>query len=65
MKKLLDAHKNALFALGKIKRKNEVYVGGENSMITDDVSKIKRKNEVYDYENDENQQKRENYGDRD
>ena len=41
MKKLLDAHKNALFALGKIKRKNEVY------------------------ENDENQQKRENYGDRD
>lgn len=43
MKKLLDAHKNALFAL----------------------SKIKRKNEVYDYENDENQQKRENYGDRD
>ena len=25
MKKLLDAHKNALFALGKIKRKNEVY----------------------------------------
>lgn len=24
MKKLLDAHKNALFALGKIKRKNEV-----------------------------------------
>ena len=27
--------------------------------------KIKRKNEVYDYENDENQQKRENYGDRD
>ena len=43
MKKLLDAHKNALFALGKIKRKNE----------------------VYDYENDENQQKRENYGDRD
>ena len=39
MKKLLDAHKNALFALGKIKRKNEVY--------------------------DENQQKRENYGDRD
>lgn len=43
MKKLLDAHKNVLFALGKIKRKNE----------------------VYDYENDENQQKRENYGDRD
>lgn len=43
MKKLLDAHKNALFDLGKIKRKNE----------------------VYDYENDENQQKRENYGDRD
>ena len=43
MKKLLDAHKNALFALAKIKRKNE----------------------VYDYENDENQQKRENYGDRD
>ena len=43
MKKLLDAHKNGLFALGKIKRKNE----------------------VYDYENDENQQKRENYGDRD
>lgn len=43
MKKLLDAHKNALFALGKIKRKNE----------------------VYDYENDENQQKRENYGDPD
>lgn len=43
MKKLLDAHKNALFSLGKIKRKNE----------------------VYDYENDENQQKRENYGDRD
>ena len=43
MKKLLDAHKNALFGLGKIKRKNE----------------------VYDYENDENQQKRENYGDRD
>lgn len=43
MKKLLDAHKNALFALVKIKRKNE----------------------VYDYENDENQQKRENYGDRD
>lgn len=43
MKKLLDAHKNALFALDKIKRKNE----------------------VYDYENDENQQKRENYGDRD
>ena len=25
MKKLLDAHKNALFALGKTKRKNEVY----------------------------------------
>ena len=43
MKKLLDAHKKALYALGKIKRKNE----------------------VYDYENDENQQKRENYGDRD
>ena len=43
MKKLLDAHKNALFALPKIKRKNE----------------------VYDYENDENQQKRENYVDRD
>ena len=43
MKKLLDAHKNTLFALGKIKRKNE----------------------VYDYENDENQQKRDNYGDRD
>mgnify|MGYP000022515765 CR=1 FL=1 len=29
------------------------------------LGKIKRKNEVYDYENDENQQKRENYGDRD
>ena len=43
MKKLLNDNKNALFALGKIKRKNE----------------------VYDYENDENQQKRENYGDRD
>ena len=43
MKKLLDAHKNALFALCKIKRKNE----------------------VYDYENDENKQKRDNYGNRD
>ena len=43
MKKLLDAHKNALVALCKIKRKNE----------------------VYDYENDENKQKRDNYGDRD
>ena len=43
MKKMLDHQKNALFALGKIERKNE----------------------VYDYENDENQQKRENYGDRD
>ena len=29
------------------------------------LCKIKRKNGVYDYENDENQQKRENYGDRD
>ena len=43
MKKRLDAHKNSLFALCKIKRKNE----------------------VYDYENDENKQKRDNYGDRD
>ena len=29
------------------------------------LCKIKRKNEVYDYENDENKQKRDNYGDRD
>ena len=43
MKKLLDAHQNALFA----------------------PCKIKRKNEVYDYENDENKQKRDNYGARD
>lgn len=41
--KAVRCSQNALFALGKIKRKNE----------------------VYDYENDENQQKRENYGDRD
>ena len=29
------------------------------------LCKIKRKNGVYDYENEENEQKRDNYGDRD